>query len=214
MLRLNSDMDIVTADSCDETVTMATRHAPDVALLDLEMPDHDPRAAVRRLLNTDPGMRVIALGTQDDPSVAYDLLALGACRYAHKNLGQSELVLTIRNVVRDGRGARSVAARRGSVDAARKSLSSREVEILALVGLALSNRQISGRLGITEGTVKQHLRNIFTKLGAVSRIDAVNKAVMSSLISSPVPASGSSQPTMSLIRGRHTVSTLHGRYGA
>ncbi|MBB4922003.1 helix-turn-helix domain-containing protein [Kitasatospora kifunensis] len=55
-------------------------------------------------------------------------------------------------------------------------LSAREREILWLVDQALSNRQIGSRLNITEGTVKRHLSNIFAKLGAVSRIDAVNKA--------------------------------------
>lgn len=61
-------------------------------------------------------------------------------------------------------------------------LSVREREVLALVARALSNRQIGGRLSITEGTVKRHLRNIFSKLGAVSRIDAVNKAVTAGVI--------------------------------
>jgi DNA-binding CsgD family transcriptional regulator len=56
------------------------------------------------------------------------------------------------------------------------SLSPREREVLALVGDALSNGQIASRLSLTEATVKRHLRNIFVKLGAVSRIDAVNKA--------------------------------------
>ena len=60
-------------------------------------------------------------------------------------------------------------------------LTEREREVLALVARALSNRQIAVRLDITEGTVKRHLRNIFGKLGAVSRIDAVNKASPSTL---------------------------------
>ncbi len=63
-------------------------------------------------------------------------------------------------------------------------LSVREREVLALVARALSNRQIAGHLSITEGTVKRHLCNIFAKLGAVSRIDAVNKAISAGLIGS------------------------------
>ncbi|MFC7107949.1 helix-turn-helix transcriptional regulator [Nonomuraea rubra] len=54
-------------------------------------------------------------------------------------------------------------------------LSRREKEVIALVAAAMSNRQIATHLSVTEGTVKRHLRNIFHKLGAVSRIDAVNK---------------------------------------
>ncbi|WP_433628826.1 helix-turn-helix transcriptional regulator [Nocardia sp. CA-120079] len=63
-----------------------------------------------------------------------------------------------------------------AVPSGRNLLSPREREIVDLVAMALSNRQIAVRLAITEGTVKRHLRNIFTKLGAVSRLDVVNKA--------------------------------------
>ncbi|MFD0329513.1 response regulator transcription factor [Streptacidiphilus monticola] len=63
--------------------------------------------------------------------------------------------------------------------------------MLTLAGQALSNRQIASRLGITEGTVKRHLRNIFEKLDAVSRIDAVNKAVERAVIPSPLASARS-----------------------
>jgi DNA-binding NarL/FixJ family response regulator len=66
-----------------------------------------------------------------------------------------------------------------------QTLSPREREVLTHAAAALSNRQIATRLRITEGTVKRHLRNIFEKLGAVSRIDAVNKAVDAQLIRRP-----------------------------
>lgn len=75
-----------------------------------------------------------------------------------------------------------------------QALSIREREVLTLVAQALSNRQIGGRLSITEGTVKRHLGNIFAKLNAVSRIDAVNKALAAGVIAQrgdldhPVPA--------------------------
>ncbi|WP_394813941.1 response regulator transcription factor [Streptomyces litchfieldiae] len=66
------------------------------------------------------------------------------------------------------------------------SLSRRECEVLQLVAQALSNRQIAGALVISEATVKRHLYNAFLKLGASSRLDAVNKAVSASLIRSAV----------------------------
>lgn len=62
-------------------------------------------------------------------------------------------------------------------------LTARELEVLGYVAEALSNRQIAGKLGISEGTVKRHLRRIFDKLNAVSRLDAVNRATAARLIS-------------------------------
>jgi two-component system, NarL family, nitrate/nitrite response regulator NarL len=175
LLQRDPDLSVVTVDHCNESVRVAARHRPHVTVLDVEVPDNDPRGAVRKLLDADPTTRMIALGRNDDQVFIDDLLAMGVHRYAHKNVSQSELVATIRTVVEDlpPHGT----ARRGPAEPApTKTLSTRETQILTLVGLALSNRQISARLGITEGTVKQHMRNIFTKLGAVSRIDAVLKA--------------------------------------
>jgi two-component system nitrate/nitrite response regulator NarL len=68
------------------------------------------------------------------------------------------------------------------VDAPAGPLSERELQVLTFVADALTNRQIASRLDITEGTVKRHMRNIFSKLGATSRIDALNKAVDALLI--------------------------------
>ena len=69
-----------------------------------------------------------------------------------------------------------------STEDAESVLPRREREVLALAARALSNRQIAARLGITEATVKRHLRNAYGKLGANSRLDAVSKAVAASLI--------------------------------
>ena len=69
-------------------------------------------------------------------------------------------------------------------------LTEREREILRLVSSALSNSQIGKELGLTEATVKRHLRNVFAKLDAVSRLDAVNKAVAVSLIPPPLDGAG------------------------
>ncbi|MFE2037177.1 response regulator transcription factor [Streptomyces scopuliridis] len=75
-------------------------------------------------------------------------------------------------------------------------LSPRELEVIALVAAGHSNRRAATQLGLTEGTVKRHLRNIFAKLGAVSRVDAVNKAVAAGLIPPPSAAPRGPRPPL------------------
>ena len=82
------------------------------------------------------------------------------------------------------------------------ALSPRELEILELVAQALSNSQIAHLLFISEATVKRHLRNIFVKLDANSRIDAVNKAINASLISPQHARTSRRDPHGGVSRGR------------
>jgi DNA-binding NarL/FixJ family response regulator len=108
------------------------------------------------------------------------LLAAGIRGYLLKSVHWQELVAAIRAVRADsqrivlGVSGESLGWVRPGLSAS--TLSDREREVLALVAEAFSNGQIASRLSLTEATVKRHLRNIFVKLGAVSRIDAVNKA--------------------------------------
>jgi DNA-binding NarL/FixJ family response regulator len=161
-------------------LALAARERPDIILLDIGIPDGDDGAAVRQLLATSPASSVIVVSRREGPELVQAALAAGARGYLPMNIQAQELVVAIRAVLADpdrivlGVSRASLAY----TDTARRpeTLSVREREILGLVGQALSNRQIASRLSLTEATVKRHLRNIFVKLGAVSRIDAVNKA--------------------------------------
>jgi DNA-binding NarL/FixJ family response regulator len=104
--------------------------------------------------------------------------------YLLKSVTRHELVTSIRTVYRD---PRRIVLSISQTSLARLSepapgLSKREREVLVLAAQAYTNLQIAHELTIAEGTVKRHLRNIFKKLGAISRIDAVNKAVDRSLL--------------------------------
>jgi len=121
----------------------------------------------------------------EGPQLVQSLLAVGIRGYLLKSVHGRELVSAIRSL-RDGEARILLSVSRESLAYAlaprSQTLSDRELQVLELTAHALSNTQIASRLRLTEATVKRHLRNIFVKLGAVSRIDAVNKAIAQSLM--------------------------------
>jgi DNA-binding NarL/FixJ family response regulator len=192
MLRMETGFQVVgQADDAADAVVLAGRLLPDVVLLDVGMPGNQPRATVRRLGQVAPDAQVLILSMYTDQRLVQELLNSGVRGYLHKSVSRQELVTAIRTVCADDRRVVVSVAWPGVDRSAEDEdkLSIREREVLALVAKAMSNRQIASRLEITEGTVKRHLRNIFAKLGAVSRIDAVNKGVAAAVIQrNPVSA--------------------------
>ncbi|MXM68914.1 response regulator [Streptomyces sp. HUCO-GS316] len=173
----------------DETCRVTAEARPDVVLLDVEMPGPGVREVLARLVRMTPRPQVVVLTVHDDIALARELLGLGAGAYLVKGSTRQELLSAIRSVTVERRSGHVVLSlsQQSLVSGPRplEVLSVREREVLALAGQALSNSQIARRLAIAEGTVKRHLRNIYGKLGAVSRMDAVNKALAASLIVPP-----------------------------
>jgi DNA-binding NarL/FixJ family response regulator len=173
------DMRVVgEAGSLAAGTALAARERPDVILLDIGIPDGDGGTAVRELRSSSPTSSVLIVSRREGPELVRAALEAGARGYLPMNIQGQELVVAIRAVLADPDRV-VLAVSKASLaygDDTPESLSGREREVLALVEQALSNRQIASRLSLTEATVKRHLRNIFVKLGAVSRIDAVNKA--------------------------------------
>ncbi|MFC4032359.1 response regulator [Streptomyces polygonati] len=168
---------------------------PDLVLLDIDMPGIPAALTVQRLREVSPSTRVVILSMYDSSGFVQDLLSLGVRGYLSKGVSRQHLVSVIRSTMQDDLSVLiSVSAPPVGGDGApggTPPLSSRERDLLELVAQALSNRQIAARLDITEGTVKRHLHNIFGKLDAVSRLDAVNKAFDAGLIS-PAPSTRAS----------------------
>ncbi|MFJ9566103.1 LuxR C-terminal-related transcriptional regulator [Streptomyces fuscichromogenes] len=167
----------------DELLPLVARTRPDLVVLDVRMaPAGSRESLVSRLLHGVPACHVLVLSMLDQPRLVQSLLDLGIHGYLHKSIGYGVLVDAVR-AQRETRSYQTVTLplHRGALHAvgtgaSGSELSAREVEILTHAAAALSNRQIAVRLGIAEGTVKRHLSNIFAKLDAVSRLDAVNKA--------------------------------------
>ncbi|MFE0173503.1 response regulator [Streptomyces sp. NPDC059002] len=169
-------------------VDVIAARPPDVVLLDVGLPDGDAAGTLRRILDVAPGVRVIMVSVYDEPRTVQELLRGGARGYLLKTVSRQDLVSAVRAVVADDeRVVLSVSrASMAQVHTPAPSepglLSAREREVMTLVAQGMTNGQTARQLAVAEGTVKHHLRNIFAKLGATSRIDAVNKAIAASLI--------------------------------
>jgi DNA-binding NarL/FixJ family response regulator len=168
-------------------VAAAGRHQPDVILLDVQIPGDDVTVTVRRIHDVSPSTAIVILSMYDGPALLRELLALDICGFLLKSATRQELMTAIRNAGLDDAPV-LLAVSRQSLSAVRSrppmtpALSHREREVLQLVGQAMSNAQIARHLCVSEATVKRHMRNIFHKLGAVSRIDALNKALAASAL--------------------------------
>ncbi|WDL52067.1 response regulator [Xanthomonas campestris] len=185
MLGAERDMQVVgEAEDGEQAVDYYTRLRPDVVLMDLQMPRVDGVQAIQRIRQLDPMAKVIVLTTHTGDVRAVRALQAGACGYLLKSALRRELVDTIRDVRRGQR--RHVPASLAENIAAHvldDALSARETEVLNLVATGCSNKQIGNALGISEETVKAHMKNILCKLGVRDRTHAVTVALRRGILS-------------------------------
>ncbi|MFI6177594.1 response regulator [Nonomuraea sp. NPDC051191] len=185
-LELEPDLRVVaTVGDARAAVKSAEALRPDVVVLDVEMPGDGVVRTTTHIHRVSPRSRVIVLSMYDDPVLVQELIAHGVRGYLLKSVGREELVQAIRGVCADAERVVLSVSRESLMMSRRPragKLSERELSVLSLAAQGLSNAQIGTRLMIAEGTVKRHLRNIFTKLDATSRLDAVNKAMAASLL--------------------------------
>lgn len=196
-----------------DALALVAEHRPDVVLIDVEMPGPGAPATVSRLCQEHPDTHVIVLTMHDRPELVYELLDQGAAAYLVKTIAREELIAAVRSVVA-GQGNILLSVSRRTLNQLDKPpssvLSVRELEVLQLAAIAMSNAQIGKRLNITEGTVKRHLTNIYAKLDAVSRVDAIRKATAARLI--PGLDSSIPQPSTRVRAARpRPVSRVKGR---
>ena len=168
--------------------SLAREKRPDVVLLDINTPGGTIAETIRTIREVSPLSEIITIADCDESGTVRELLELGVRGYLLKNSSQWALIAAIYNV-QHGHESAVLLVSRSSVNqtnSVEKSLSPTEVSILRLAGQAMTNGQIAARLKLSEPVVKKHLRNVFAKLGAVSRLDAVNKAVAARLVPSCV----------------------------
>jgi two-component system response regulator DegU len=173
----------------EEAVQRALELRPDIVLMDVQMPRRSGVEATALITAACPGARVIVLTTFDYEEYVFDAVKAGAMGYLLKDVPASELIDTIRRVhagesfiqprvaskllLEFGRRARAPAE---------EELTEREREVLGLLAAGASNREIGARLYLAEGTVKNHVSNILSKLHAANRTHAVTLAREQGLI--------------------------------
>jgi DNA-binding NarL/FixJ family response regulator len=180
LLEREPDIEVVgESDSAKHTLgrIMATR--PDVALLDVRLPDGNGIDLCREILERSPDTRCLMLTAYDDEQALYSAVLAGAMGYVLKDIRGSGLVEGVRNASR-GISSINAALRKAAMARMRakqedprfETLTEREHEVLTGVADGLSNRQIGAELGLAEKTVKNHMSSILAKLGLQSRTQA------------------------------------------
>ena len=173
----------------EEALRLAAGLHPAVVLMDLRMPVLDGVTATRRMRSLMPDCRVIVLTTFDDDEYVFEGLRAGAVGYLLKDVSSDKLYEAIRAAARGEyfllpsittkvmeEFSRLSELVPDSIEPVADTLSARELEILNLVATGASNKEIASNLVIAEGTVKNHLTNILSKLGVKDRVQAVLKA--------------------------------------
>ncbi|MFI1431757.1 response regulator [Streptomyces lydicus] len=185
LLDAEPDIEVVgDAGSADRALARGPALRPDVAVLDVRLPDGDGVSVCRELRSRMPGLACLMLTSFDDDDALLDAIMAGAAGYVLKEIKGADLVAAVRTVA-SGRSmldpattARLMTTLRGEENAtepqadALSDLSPREREIVGLIGEGLTNRQIGKRLYLSEKTVKNHISRLLAKLGVERRIQA------------------------------------------
>ncbi|MEU6006116.1 response regulator transcription factor [Streptomyces sp. NPDC047453] len=183
---LNDEPDITVvgeAATADQALVRVPALRPDVAVLDVRLPDGDGVTVCRELRSRLPELACLMLTSFDDEEALLDSIMAGASGYVLKQIRGSDLVSAVRTVASgqsllDPSATTKLMARlRGGQQPQEEpdvlpGLTDREREILALIGEGLTNRQIGQRLYLAEKTVKNHISRLLAKLGVERRIQA------------------------------------------
>jgi len=165
-----------------EAIDQFRKHRPDITLLDLQMPELGGIGAIKTIRGEFPEARIIILTTYKGDAQVLSALKSGAQGYLLKSTLRRELLDTIRAVHNGQKRIPPDVAAQLAEHAADDPLTSRELEVLQLIGAGKANKLIASDLAITEETVKGHVKNILSKLGASDRTHAVTIALKRGII--------------------------------
>jgi len=175
-----------------EAVALCRQLQPDLALLDVRMPEMDGLAATRSIKQACPKTSVLIITTHEHSDYLVAALKAGAAGYMLKDVTRQELLSAVRRVLRGesiidsdvaARALQRLAREPSAYDGpAFERLTPRENQVLQLLAQGMTNREIAGQLTVSVGTVKIHVEHIIAKLGVSDRTQAAVRAVESGLL--------------------------------
>ena len=183
LIARQADMELV-AEACNgrEAVEQFRMHRPDVTLMDLQMPEMSGIDALSAIRGEFPDARIIVLTSYAGDIQVSRALRSGARGYLLKDMLRKELLDTIRAVHAGQKRLSSEAAAGIAEYAMDDALTPRETDVLRVIAGGNANKEIAAQLGLTEETVKHHVKNILAKLGANDRTHAVTIALKRGII--------------------------------
>lgn len=188
VLVATGDIEVVgVAASAATAIALATDHRPDVIVMDYLLPDGDGANAARAILALLPDTKILILSGSDYGGVPIAAVDAGCIGYVEKTDALDKLVSAVHaaaagEVVLSPDELRRIVAGRKAIDAGLSHLTSREREILGLLGEGLGNQAIADRLMLSLNTVRTHVQMVLTKLGVHSKLEAVALATKRGLL--------------------------------
>jgi two-component system NarL family response regulator len=184
-LILNNEPDMIVvaqAGSGDEAVSLYWEHCPDVTLMDLKMDGMSGVQTIIEIRGQAPAAKLMILTSYDRDEDIYQSIRAGAMGYLVKDAPSDEIINALREVHRGKKHFPHSITEKLAERVTMAELSERELEVLRLLALGQSNKEIAEQLFLALGTVKYHLNNILTKLDAEDRTKAVLVALKRGLV--------------------------------
>ncbi len=174
---------VATCETAEEALRVLPRHAPEVVLMDIQLPAMSGIECVEQLKKLLPSVLVIMVTVYEDPDRIFSALRAGASGYLLKRSAPEQVLTAIRDVGKGGAPMSGEIARKviqyfrnqSSVSKDVENLTSREKSVLELVAFGLTNKEIAGRLHVSVEAVRWHLKHIYAKLHVHSRTEAALK---------------------------------------
>lgn len=173
---------VAEAENGAQAIEVFRQTRPDVTLMDLRLPDMHGVDVINQIRAEFPHARIIVLTTEVGDAHIQRALTAGAMGYLLKGMPTTELLAVIRAVVAGKTSIPGVVATHIAEHMAEKPLSERETEVLRLIAAGHRNKSVAHVLSITEDTVKMHVKNCMSKLGAHDRTHAVTIAIQRGFI--------------------------------